>query len=106
MYKYIAFYLIFIILKQKEDIMKKIIFFIIGAVFVPMLMSWLTAFVFAPRDYEVYSGFWWGVYLLVYILFPLLYRPKIKQKMSKPVFYVLIYAVIFVLTGLSLIYFN
>lgn len=86
--------------------MKKIIFFIIGAIFIPMLMSGLTAFIFAPRDYEAYSGFWWSIYLLIYIIFPLLYRPKIKQKMSKTAFYVLIYAVLFFIIGLSLIYFN
>lgn len=86
--------------------MKKIIFFIIGFFIVPMIMGGITAFVFNPQDYELYAGFWGSVYLLIYIIFPLLYRPKIKQKMSKPAFYVLIYAVLFILIGLSLIYFN
>ena len=86
--------------------MKQIMFFIIGFFIVPIIMGGITAFVFNPQDYELYAGFWGSVYLLIYIIFPLLYRPKIKQKMSKPAFYVLIYAVLFILTGLSLIYFN
>ena len=62
--------------------MKKIMFFIIGFFIVPMIMGGITAFVFNPQDYELYAGFWGSVYLLIYIIFPLLYRPKIKQKMS------------------------
>ena len=45
-----------------------------------MIMGGITAFVFNPQDYELYAGFWGCVYLLIYIIFPLLYRPKIKQK--------------------------
>ena len=86
--------------------MKKIIFFIIGAIIIPMLMSGLTALIFSPQDYERYAGFWWSVYLLIYVSFPFIYRPAIKQKMSKPAFYVLIYAVIFSISGICLIYFN
>ncbi len=86
--------------------MKKIIFFIIGFFVVPMMMGGITAFIFTPQDYELFVGFWGSVYLLVYILFPLLYRPKIKQKMGKMAFYTLIYAVLFLITSLSLIYFN
>lgn len=71
-----------------------------------MIMGGITAFVFTPQDYELYAGFWGSVYLLVYILFPLLYRQKIKQKMSKMAFYTLIYAMLFLITVLSLIYFN
>ncbi len=86
--------------------MKKIIFFIIGFFIVPMIMGGITAFVFNPQDYELYAGFWGCVYLLIYIIFPLLYRPKIKQKMNKSAFYALVYAILFTLTGICLIYFN
>ena len=86
--------------------MKRIIFFIIGFFVVPLMMGGITAFMFTPQDYELFVGFWGSVYLLVYILFPLLYREKIKQKMSKMVFYALIYVVLFIITSLSLIYFN
>ena len=86
--------------------MKKIIFFIIGFFVVPMIMGSITAFVFTPQDYELYVGFWGSVYLLIYILFPLLYREKIKQKMNKMAFYALIYAVLFLITSIYLICFN
>ena len=86
--------------------MKKIIFFIIGFFVVPMIMGGITTIVFTPQDYELYVGFWGSVYLLIYIIFPLLYRKTIKQKMSKPAFYMLIYAVLFIVTSLFLICFN
>lgn len=86
--------------------MKKIIFFIIGSIFIPRLIGGLTGLVFCPQNYEYNSGFWWGVYVLIYILFPILYRPTIKQKMSKPAFYFLLYTILFLITGFCVIYFN
>ena len=84
--------------------MKKILLFIIGFFLIPTLLGSATAYLFNPENYETYVGFWGSIYLLIYIVFPLIYRDKIKQKINKYTFYALLYSFLFVLTYLTLYY--
>lgn len=84
--------------------MKKIFLFIIGFFLIPTILGSATAYLHNMENYETYVGYWGSIYLLIYILFPLIYRDKIKQKINKYAFYVLLYSLLFVLTYLTLSY--
>ncbi len=86
--------------------MKKIFLFIIGFFLIPTILGSATAYLYNMENYETYVGYWGSIYLLVYILFPLIYRNKIKHKINKYTFYVLLYSLLFVLTYLALTYIN
>ena len=71
--------------------LKKICYFIIGLVFIPLVFSAICAFI-TTFDYEDNIDFFGGMYLIVYLLFPLLYRGKLKNIfINKYVFYGLLY---------------
>lgn len=71
--------------------LKKICYFIIGLVFIPLVFSAICAFI-TTSDYEDNIDFFGGMYLIVYLLFPLLYRGKLKNIIiNKYVFYGLLY---------------
>lgn len=86
--------------------MKRIIFFIIGFFLIPAILGYITAYLFNPENYETYVGFWGSIYLIVYIIFPFIFRGKIKQFTNKYILYTLIYALLFLIFSLLLIYFN
>lgn len=70
---------------------KKICYFITGLVFIPLVFSAICAFI-TTSDYEDNIDFFGGMYLIVYLLFPLLYRGKLKNIIiNKYVFYGLLY---------------
>ena len=59
--------------------MKKIFLFIIGFFLIPTILGSTTAYLFNLENYETYVGFWGSIYLLIYIIFPFIFRGKIKQ---------------------------
>lgn len=85
--------------------MKKIFLFIIGFFLIPTILGSATAYLYNMENYETYVGYWGSIYLLIYILFPLIYK-KIKTKINKYLLYCLIYSALFVLTYLALTYTN
>ena len=71
--------------------LKKICYFITGLVFIPLVFSAICAFI-TTSDYEDNIDFFWGMYLIVYLLFPLLYRGRLQNIIkNKYVFYGLLY---------------
>lgn len=71
--------------------LKEICSFIAGLIVVPFVFSLIFAFL-TTSDYEDSIDFFWGMYLIVYLLFPLLYRGKLKNIIiNKYVFYGLLY---------------
>ena len=46
------------------------------------------------EDYERYMGFWGSIYLLIYILFPVVYRSKVAEKVSnKYIMFLILYLI-------------
>lgn len=86
--------------------MKKIILFIIGLICIPPILGYLTTYMSNNPECEVYTGFWGVLYLFIYILFPLLYKGKIKQAMNRYAFYALLYGILFLIINILLICFN
>lgn len=86
--------------------MKKIFLFIIGFFLIPTILGSTTAYLFNLENYETYVGFWGSIYLLIYIIFPFIFRGKIKQSINKYIFYTVIYTLLFLIFCLLLIYFN
>ena len=84
--------------------MKKIISFIIGFFLIPSILGSATAYLFNQENYETYISFWGSIYLVIYILFPLLYSSKIKQRINKYPFFAILYIVLLLLTYLTLSY--
>lgn len=71
--------------------LRKICYFIIGLIVIPFVFSLIFAF-FTASDYEDSIDFFGGMYLIVYLLFPLLYKGKLKNIITnKYVFYGLLY---------------
>lgn len=79
--------------------MRKIVYFIIGILVVPAVFGMATSYFFGSDDYETFVGFWGVVYLLIYLLFPLIYRGKIVQKISNRY---MMYAIPYALAGIVL----
>lgn len=72
--------------------LKKIFYFLAGLilfpVFVGLILFWGLGY---DNDYR-YVDFWGGAYFLVYLIFPLLYRGKVKEKIkNRYIFYALLY---------------
>ena len=71
--------------------LKKIAYFILGLFVVPLAVG-LPFLSFGARTYEDSIGFFGGVYLIIYLLFPLLYRKKLQKFIpNKYVFYGVLY---------------
>ena len=71
--------------------LKKIGYFIIGLIVIPFIFSVIFAFG-TNSDYEDSIDFFGGMYLICYLLFPLLYRGKLQNiTQNKYVFYGLLY---------------
>lgn len=86
--------------------MKKIFLFIIGFFLVPAILGFATAYLFNMENYETYVGFWESVYLLIYVIFPFIFRGKIKQSVNKYIVYTIIYALMFLILCLLKIHLN
>ena len=71
--------------------LKKIAFFILGLIVVPLGVG--LPFLFLGSDiYEDAVEFFGGVYLIIYLMFPLLYRKKLQEFISnRYVFYGVLY---------------
>ena len=79
------------------DKVRKIFYFILGWFCVPVVLSLFTLFVL---DFNKGISFWGLVYLISYILFPLLYKNNISKKFpNKYVFYGVMYIVLAVILG-------
>ena len=69
---------------------KKIVYFTTGILMIPFTLGLITSWALKSDDYERYVGFWGSVYILIYILFPVIYRGKVAEKVSNnPVQYAL-----------------
>ncbi|MBR4105757.1 MAG: hypothetical protein IKK52_00460 [Alphaproteobacteria bacterium] len=70
---------------------KKIVYFVLGLLVVPLLLGGVFALL-NTTDYNTAYNFFGGTYLINYLLFPLCYKSKIKQKITnKYIAYLLLY---------------
>lgn len=82
---------------------KKIIYFTTGILIVPFTLGIVTSWLLNSDDYERYVGFWGSVYILIYILFPVIYRGKVSEKISNKYIMFLIFYLIAAIILLLLI---
>ena len=72
--------------------LKKIFYFILGWLCVPVILSFSTLLIW---NFERGISFWSLVYLVAYILFPILYKNNISQWFpNKFVFYGILYLIL------------
>lgn len=75
--------------------LKKIFYFILGWLSVPAVLSFSTLLIW---DLKKGISFWSLVYLVAYILFPILYKNNISQRFpNKFVFYGILYLILSVI---------
>lgn len=81
--------------------LKKVFYFILGLYVVPELLSAILTTVLKIENHRFFAGYLAIIYLLVYFIFPVLYRGKIRENIpNKYLFYTLLYlpfAALFVL---------
>lgn len=71
--------------------LKKIIYFILGLLTIPYLIG-LPLSVILQIDMDAIVDYFGGVYLIVYVLFPLIYRQRIREYFpNKYLFFILLY---------------
>lgn len=74
--------------------MKKIIYFVIGFVCAPVILGDLFAWI-SSADAFIYDGICGTLYLILYLIFPWLYRGKISQILkNKTLAFVCIYTIL------------
>ena len=71
--------------------LKKVFLFILGFVFVPFILGKIFSLVIGCEDYKGIH-FFGLVFFLIYVIFPFLYRGKIREKIpNRCLFYALLY---------------
>ena len=82
---------------------KKIVYFTTGILMIPFTLGLITSWALKSDDYERYVGFWGSVYILIYILFPVIYRGKVAEKVSNKYIMFLVFYLIAAIILLLLI---
>ena len=73
---------------------KKIVYFTTGILMIPFTLGLITSWALKSENYERYMGFWGSIYLLIYILFPVVYRSKVAEKVSnKYIMFLILYLI-------------
>jgi len=71
--------------------LKKVFLFILGIVFIPVILGKFLSWIVRCEDYRGIN-FFELVFFLIYVIFPFLYRGKVKEKIpNKYLFYLLLY---------------
>ena len=78
--------------------LKKPFYFILGFLFVPVILSNLVAYILNLYDKDMLVGYFALVYFIIYVTFPKLYSKDVfKRITNKYVFYFLEYLLFFIL---------
>lgn len=82
-----------------KEIIKKAILFIFGFLVIPSFLGYITAFLLTDQEnYKKYISLWEIIYIISFILFPILHRGKLKNKVpNEYIFYLIIYTTLFLL---------
>lgn len=71
--------------------LKKVFLFILGIVIIPVILGKFLSLIVGCEDYQGIN-FFGLVFFLIYVIFPFLYRGKVKEEIpNKYLFYVLLY---------------
>lgn len=71
--------------------LKKVFLFILGIVIIPVILGKFLSWIVGCEDYQGIN-FFGLVFFLIYVIFPVLYRGKIREKIpNRYLFYVLLY---------------
>lgn len=82
--------------------LKKVLYFILGQIMVPLICGVLNAAIFGHECFEYFYIYFSVVYIISYLLFPVLYGGNTAKLISnKYVFYVMVY-LIFEILGIGL----
>ena len=76
---------------------KKIVYFTIGFLSVSFIFGLITAMLLKTEEYELFVEVWGIIYLLIYLLFPMIYHGKIAEKIpNKYVMFAIFYLIVFI----------
>lgn len=71
--------------------LKKVFLFVLGGVLIPFILGKILSLVVGCEDYQGIN-FFGLVFFLIYFIFPVLYRGKVREKIpNRYLFYVLLY---------------
>lgn len=74
--------------------LKKIIYFTLGILIIPFTLAIASTYLFNDDNYELFHGFWGSAYLPIYLLFSVIHRGKIAQKIpNKFVLFAILYTI-------------
>ncbi len=77
--------------------MKKAFLFVLGICFIPLFLGNVNALIFGDDYRKVFSGYFLLVYLLIYCMFPLLYRGDAPKRFpNKYIFYAVQYFIFWI----------
>ena len=76
---------------------KKILFFILGYIFIPIGLALTTSFLYKIVDFHTMVSYFQIVFLIVYFAFPILYRKDMPKRFpNKYMFYALQYFIFWI----------
>ena len=76
---------------------KKILFFILGFIFVPMGLALTTSFLYKIVDFHIMVEYFQTAFLIIYLAFPVLYRKDMPKRFpNKYMFYALQYFIFWI----------
>lgn len=82
--------------------LKKVLYFILGQIMIPLVCGAINALIFGHDCFKYFHMYFSVVYIICYLLFPILYCGKIiKWFSNKYVFYIIMY-LIFEMFGIGL----
>lgn len=74
--------------------LKKILYFILGWQIIPLIFASINVWIWKVDEFKTFYWYFSIVYLLCYILFPLVYRESISRKIpNRYAFYGIMYGV-------------
>lgn len=77
---------------------KKIVYFTIGFLSVSFILGITTAILLKTEEYDLFAEVWGIIYLVIYLLFPIIYRGRIAEKVpNKYIIFVLLYLIAFMI---------
>lgn len=77
---------------------KKIVYFTIGFLSVSFILGITTAILLKTEEYDLFAEVWGIIYLVIYLLFPIIYRGRIAEKVpNKYIIFVLLYLIAFII---------
>jgi len=83
---------------ERKIYAKKILFFILGYIFIPRGLALTTPFLYKIVDFHTIVSYFQVAFLIIYLAFPVLYRKDMPKRFpNKYMFYALQYFIFWIL---------